>query len=594
MKKEEIIKISKKNHTIDYDYSLVKDANKMDKIDVICPIHGIFHPRLSRFLSGSNCPICSGKAKGDKNSFVSSANIVHNNFYSYDKFIYINSHTKGIITCPIHGDFEQTPTNHLNGNGCRKCFNEKQKREYSSSNEEFIKKASKVHNNFYSYDNCKYINNNTKVIITCPIHGDFEQTPHNHLQGKGCPLCRISHLEKEVGETLKRNTIQFEKEKQFEWLGRQKLDFYLNDFNIAIECQGKQHFGLGYGSNEAAFEEIYNNDRKKYNLCKNNGVKIIYISDPKYVNDIPNEFYNDKDVLFSTNDILNYLGVNQIKNEIISLLKDNEIDFLIHDDSIEIDNVIIYPLSDLTSFYNDHINRNYFNHLSIDADQNNKRIIWIKPFEWFDENKKEILQSFILTACGKIKNRIYARDCYIKVIENKDVKDFLTRTSMYGYRSSSLVLGLFTKKKINNIEKDTLVMCYTFGKAFYGKGKYDIEVLRASSELYTQIIGGASKLWKFFIKNFPIIKINKQNVEWETCCYYVDFDHNNGKSLPYLGFNFSHYTDGGFHNVYNGGIKKINRIPSKHKQLSELIKDGAINVVYNAGTKVYIYTKKES
>ena len=82
MKKEEIIEISKKNHTIDYDYSLVKDANKMDKIDVICPIHGIFHPRLSRFLSGSNCPFCSGKAKGDKDSFVSSANIVHNNFYS--------------------------------------------------------------------------------------------------------------------------------------------------------------------------------------------------------------------------------------------------------------------------------------------------------------------------------------------------------------------------------------------------------------------------------------------------------------------------------------------------------------------------------
>ena len=103
------------------------------------------------------------------------------------------------------------------------------------------------------------------MIITCPIHGDFEQTPHNHLQGKGCPLCRISHLEKEVGETLKRNTIQFEKEKQFEWLGRQKLDFYLNDFNIAIECQGKQHFGLGYGSDETAFEEIYNGCIGLYN-----------------------------------------------------------------------------------------------------------------------------------------------------------------------------------------------------------------------------------------------------------------------------------------------------------------------------------------
>ena len=127
MKKEDIIESAKKNHTIEYDYSLVKDANKMDKIDVICPIHGIFHPRLSRFLLGSNCPLCSGKVKKDKESFVLSAQKKHNNFYSYDKFEYINSHTKSIITCPIHGDFEQSPTNHLNGNGCPKCHKDRLK-----------------------------------------------------------------------------------------------------------------------------------------------------------------------------------------------------------------------------------------------------------------------------------------------------------------------------------------------------------------------------------------------------------------------------------------------------------------------------------
>ena len=156
MKKEDIIESAKKNHTIEYDYSLVKDANKMDKIDVICPIHGIFHPRLSRFLLGSNCPLCSGKVKKDKESFVLSAQKKHNNFYSYDKFEYINSHTKSIITCPIHGDFEQSPTNHLNGNGCPKCHKDRLKNIFSSNSEEFITKSKKIHNNFYSYENPCY------------------------------------------------------------------------------------------------------------------------------------------------------------------------------------------------------------------------------------------------------------------------------------------------------------------------------------------------------------------------------------------------------------------------------------------------------
>ena len=47
----------------------------------------------------------------------------------------------------------------------------------------FIKKANKKHNNFYDYNKVKYINSKTKIIITCPSHGEFEQTPANHLYG---------------------------------------------------------------------------------------------------------------------------------------------------------------------------------------------------------------------------------------------------------------------------------------------------------------------------------------------------------------------------------------------------------------------------
>lgn len=55
--------------------------------------------------------------------------------------------------------------------------------------EDFVSRANNIHNNKYIYSMVKYTNDATKVCIICPIHGDFWQTPHSHLQGHGCPKC---------------------------------------------------------------------------------------------------------------------------------------------------------------------------------------------------------------------------------------------------------------------------------------------------------------------------------------------------------------------------------------------------------------------
>lgn len=55
----------------------------------------------------------------------------------------------------------------------------------------FIELSSKKHNNVYLYDKVNYVNNTTKVCITCIKHGDFWMTPANHLFGQGCPKCGI-------------------------------------------------------------------------------------------------------------------------------------------------------------------------------------------------------------------------------------------------------------------------------------------------------------------------------------------------------------------------------------------------------------------
>lgn len=74
--------------------------------------------------------------------------------------------------------------------------------------EQFIEKAKKVHGDKYDYTKVSYINAHSKVKITCPTHGIFEQTPNNHLNNQGCPICG---KEKETKKQTK-TTEQFIKE----------------------------------------------------------------------------------------------------------------------------------------------------------------------------------------------------------------------------------------------------------------------------------------------------------------------------------------------------------------------------------------------
>lgn len=128
--------------------------------------------------------------------FIEKAIIVHESKYTYSKVDYVSSHLKVVITCPAHGDWEQTPSNHLRGKGCFKCRNEILSKTRRKSLCAFIKEANEKYNNTYTYLNAVYKNTDTKVIITCSVHGDFEQTPYNHLKGIGCPSCKNEKLRK--------------------------------------------------------------------------------------------------------------------------------------------------------------------------------------------------------------------------------------------------------------------------------------------------------------------------------------------------------------------------------------------------------------
>lgn len=207
--------------------------------------------------------------------------------------------TKICIICPIHGEFWQMPYNHLNGNGCKQCASEKSSKRQKMTTEEFIEKAKKIHGNKYDYSKTDLNKKDEKgrVCIVCPIHGEFWQVPTTHLSNHGCPKCKTSKLEKEIISFLKENNIQdYTYNEKYSWLNGLQLDFYLPQYNCAIECQGKQHFGLGnFGSKRFNYEEEIRRDKLKFDLCKEQGIKLLYFSN-LHIN-YPYKVYEDKEEL---------------------------------------------------------------------------------------------------------------------------------------------------------------------------------------------------------------------------------------------------------------------------------------------------------
>lgn len=287
--REEFIFEAKNVHGNKYDYSMVKYINNHTKVCIICPIHGEFWQKPNDHLNGHGCPSCSNVAKYTTESFVRKAKEIHGNKYDYSKAVYVNAHTKVCIICPIHGEFWQMPYCHLQGDGCRKCQYSNLKNKFTSR--KFIEKAKNIHGDRYDYSKVEYINSKTKVCIICKEHGEFWQTPNHHLRGVGCPSCQNSKLENKTSLLLMLKKIEYINKKHFKWLGKQHLDFFLPRYNIAIECQGIQHF-CGWAHDIESLKHIQKWDKKKKQLCEENGIKLYYIN------------YND-DVETKLNEILN-------------------------------------------------------------------------------------------------------------------------------------------------------------------------------------------------------------------------------------------------------------------------------------------------
>lgn len=281
---EKIIERFESVHGDRYDYSLVEYKGCDYPVVIICKRHGRFEQRADVHGKGKNCPKCVKRHKPTNKEFIDKSKVKFLDKFDYQKTVYINTRSDVTITCRDHGDFSVGPYEHLRSKfgGCSGC-NPSGK----LALDDFIKRSRHVHSGKYSYNKIKVLKNTrSKVLITCPHHGDFLQIADRHLCGNGCLSCANETIGKKTSMGLGVFVEQARK------THGEKYDYsevdYVNGYTkVKIKCPIHGYFWQrphGHlqtrGCEECGDESKFQFRRKDYiRACNrsNNGLSNLYI-----------------------------------------------------------------------------------------------------------------------------------------------------------------------------------------------------------------------------------------------------------------------------------------------------------------------------
>lgn len=242
--------------------------------------------------------------KKTQEEFVNELKQTHPNLKVVGEYIgdkeYVNVH------CTIHNYTFPTKPNWLHhGSNCKKCYNDRRGEKLRKPIEKLRQEMSERHNGRYAYPKLEeeYRSNKSVITIVCPLHGEFPQTINHHLRGQGCWKCNQSHIEELVESILNRNNIDYIPQyRNSILLGGKSLDFFIPSKNIAIECQGIQHFkSIEFFGGDKTLHETIERDVEKYETLSNSNIKIIYVFPKKFIKEIKDEKFKsiyENNVLF--------------------------------------------------------------------------------------------------------------------------------------------------------------------------------------------------------------------------------------------------------------------------------------------------------
>ena len=504
----------------------------------------------------------SNMRKLTNEDYIKKAKEIHGDKYDYSKTVYVSSREPIIVICPIHGEFEQMPRPHLSGSGCPKCGNKLKSQQKKLTQETFIDRCNKVHNNTYDYSKTVYTNKRNKVTIICPIHGEFEQIASNHMRGQGCPKCGKEKVQIRNGnyKNARKDITSFKEDinnifgDKYEVIG----SYVNNKTKIELYCKEKYKDGTEHGSFFA----------RPDGLMQGHGC-------PKCA---VNSSYAEKEIIRYIQSI--YKGT--IINNYRGFDKQKEIDIYLPELKIGFEyNGLLWHSSKYCN------NNSMLDKLNI-IENNGIKLINIFEDEWLE--KQNICKSRILNILGN-SQKIYARNCVIKEISYKDAYVFLNENHIQGVVPSKYNISLWYN--------DEIVAIMTFGSLRRNLGNISklgsFELLRFCNKIGYTVIGGASRLFHFFIEKYTPNEIIS----------YADRRWSQGNLYEKLGFQFIGNTKPNYSYIDGKKQIRINRynlrkniLVEKYncpKDISETEFCNSIGLyqVFDCGNKKYIWKSKK-
>ena len=550
---EYVSKLKEKYNDINVSFDKVEYVNNHTPIKLVCPIHGEWETWPSSILKNCECPECQKERLHDKytlgkSEFIKRSTLKHNGKYDYSKVKYVDGKTKVCIICPEHGEFWQRPTEHLQGKGCSKCGQiEMWNKRGRMTTEKMIEKFNSVHGDKYDYSKVKYVDAHTKVCIICPEHGEFWQMPYSHLGGCGCPECGKIVLSKKFSKTTNQFIIEATKVhgNEFDY---SKVDYKNSSTKVEIGCPKHGFFWQNPMSHLKGI---------KCPMCY--AEKSISDKEISLRNFIT-ELCDNKNVRFNVRNIIQPL----------------ELDIVNDDKKIAIEYDGLYWHSDEkikdTTY---HLNK------TKKCENVGYKLIHIFEDEW--DYKCDIVKSRLENIFGKTPNKVFARKCVIKEIDSKISKEFLDKNHIHGSISSSISFGLFYN--------DDLVSVMTFDKLRKNLSSKDengaYELTSFCNKLHYNVVGGASKMLKHFIKTYNPTKIIS----------YVDKRWSDGEMYFSLGFKYTHDSKPSYFYTLHGKTREnrfkyrkdilVNEGFDKDKSEEQIMKERGYHKIYDCGCMVF-------
>lgn len=525
-------------HGDKYDYSKVIYKNNKTPVTIICEKGHENDVLPQNHLRGFGCNTCNGTQKLSQDNFIEKANLIHKNKYDYTKTVYGGGKNSIIIICPVHGEFTQQASAHLSGQGCPKCYG------HNKTTTDFINESLIIHGDKYEYSKSEYINSKTDVIIICKVHGDFNQTPNAHLRGTGCPTC---------SGNIKLTTDSFiEKAKivhgdKYEY--SKTVYGSSNKDSLIITCKDHGDF------NQRAFDHLQGCGCPN---CNNYG---------KLEQEL--------------RDYIESLGIITTKDR--TVLEGKEIDIFIPEYNIgfEFNGLFWHSEKRAKDPINAHSNKTNL------AKNKDIRLIHIYEDDWII--KKDIVKSIIRNSLGLENTKVYARNCSISFIEHRLASDFMDKNHILGAaKGVNTSLALIYENKIVSVMQ--------FSKSASHRGKsseHEYELIRFANSI--KVIGGASKLFSHFVKNYSPKIVTS----------YSDKDMFDGGVYKILGFN--HISDvPPDYKIIDGNIRRhksnfrkselAKRFPEKYNpDLTE--RENCWNMglyrIYNSGLKKWVWNSPD-